>query len=471
MKFIRGIASSFLLAIGLIGCDSAPQLSPELSLELATVRPLTYQDIQAHNVWVRRQSSQYRPEPFTALPIEVKGIGRVKAVPNIAVITGEIKAKAQADDEAVDKAAKIINAVQEALKDQQAHLNFIQISAVEKRDEDCQRHNIESANRHNEIVLDNRHNANIKAQIERGINTKTKPRAAKTRITQKLCPVLETQAKLGFVVRIAPASVAADMINTLTQAGVEKVDLYGYDFEDYDALYKVAAAKAVKDAKTKAELIASRAGTQLTEITNFTVDPPERTSRFGPQAMIITNHGNRSVAAGQYNNLGGALINSGPNVDYIITPAVYETVTETVVTQEASTELVTVPATYETVTETVVVQEASTELVAIPATFDSPARVVERIIPAVTKQETRRVVRQPASTVERAIPAVTKQVTKRVVKTPASATQRIVPENERASNALKMSLAGARTITVNAALTYNYKTPIDGTLPQPETSK
>ena len=467
MKYVKGITGSILVAIVLIGCEAAP----DRSSELLPVRPLTYQDIQAHNNWVQSQSHKRKPEPFEAYPIEVKGVGRVKAVPNIAVITGVIKTKAQADDEAVDKAAKIINAVQRALNDQKAGLNFTQISAFEKRDEDCQTHNIESGNRHNEIISDNQFNTNIKAKIERGVNTKTKPREAKARIAQKLCPVLETQARLGFVVRIAPASAAADMINTLTTAGVEKVDLYGYDFEDYDALYKEAAAKAVKDAKTKAELIARRAGTHLTEITNFTVDPPERTSRFGPQAMIITNHGNRNVAAGQYNNLGGAVINAGPNVEFIITPAVYETVTETVVSQEASTELVTIPATYETVAETVVVQEASTELVAIPATFNSPARVMERTIPAVTKQVMRRVVKQPARTQERVIPAVTKQVTRRVVKTPASAKQRIVPENERASNALKMSLAGARTITVNAALAYNYNTPIDGTLPKPETSK
>lgn len=448
MRLPKGLASSFLLSLPLLaGCKAAP--------DLTLVRPLTYQDIQTHNNWVQIKKRSIKPKPFEGTPIQVSGIGRVKVIPNIAVITGTIETKAQADDEAVDKAAKIINAVQEALKDQEAALNFTQIAAAEKRDEDCQTHNTESRIRHNEIVSDNQYNSYIKSQIERGINTKTKPRKAKPRIAQKLCPVLETQARIGFVVRIAPADMAADVINILTKAGVEKVDLFGYDFEDYDALYKEAAAKAVKDAKAKAELIAKRAGTELTDITQFTIDPPERTSRFGPQAMIVSNHGNRNVSAGRYNT-GGAVLNSGPNVEYINVPPVFETYTETVVVQEASTELVTIPATYETVLETVVVQP---EYVA-----GDGSRV-----PAVTKQQSRRVVRTPASTQERVIPAVTKQETRRRIKTPASTIERIKPTNEHASNALKMSLAGARTITVKAALTYRYTTPIDGTLP--ETSK
>ena len=49
-----------------------------------------------------------------------------------------------------------------------------------------------------------------------------------------------------------------------------------------------------------------------------------------------------------------------------------------------------------------------------PRTTDASTHVVERIIPAVTKQVTRRVVKTPASTQERVIPAITKEVTVRV---------------------------------------------------------
>jgi len=49
-----------------------------------------------------------------------------------------------------------------------------------------------------------------------------------------------------------------------------------------------------------------------------------------------------------------------------------------------------------------------------PSTEKPGTRVVERVIPAVTKQVTRRIIKSPASSVERVIPAITKQVTVRV---------------------------------------------------------
>jgi len=441
------IVCATLVLLPLLGCE----VRSGNQSEYATVRQMTHQDVQAHNYWVSQKKRRVEPKPFEGRPITVSGQGRVKAMPDIAVITGLITKKAEADDIAVSGAADIINSVQQALVSTNADLNFTQISAIENRDDDCQKDNLEALNRFNAIVADNQYNAQIKRQRDQGINTSKKPRAPQTRIAQKLCPVLDTEARIGFALRIKPASKAADIISALTDAGVESVDLYGYDYDDYDALYKQAATKAVKDARAKAEMIARRAGTPLTEITNFSVDLPDRTARFGPQAMIISNHGNRNVAAGSYNTSETLVVGSaGATYDYI--PPVFETVTETVVVQEASTELVTIPATYDTVTETVVVQPQY-------------VRGDGTIEPAVTKQVLRRVVKTPASTTERVIPAVTKQATRRIIKTPARAIEKqALPDNT--SNALKMSLAGARTITVSAQLTYAYETPIDGTLPQ-----
>ena len=451
---MRPMALSLMFGtvLGLAGCSADPDLS--------TVRPLTYQDLQMHNNWVYRKNNEAKATPFEGRPIQVSGVGRVKAVPDIAVITGQIKTEAPTDSVAVDMAAKLINDTQRRLDGHSAELNFTQISGIEKRDEDCQKHNVEARNRYNEIVSDNQFNTRIKAQIERGINTPSKPRQPKPRIRTKLCPVLNSEARISFVARV-PSDQASNIINMLTEAGVEDVNLFGYDFEDYDKLYKEAAAKAVMDARGKAELIAARAGTQLREITDFKVDPPNRVSRFGPQAMIITNHANRNVTPERYND-SVDLLNSG--AQYVTIPATYETVSETIVVQEASAELVTIPAAYETVQETVVAQEASTEIVIING------RPMERVIPAVTKQINRRVVKTPARTTERTVPAVTKVETRRRIKTPARA-ERVGPEYGGANNALKMSLAGNRTIKVQATLTYGYITPIDGTLPKAKAFK
>ena len=148
--------------------------------------------------------------------------------------------------------------------------------------------------------------------------------------------------------------------------------------------------------------------------------------------------------------------------ELVSVPATYETVTETVAVQEASTELVTIPgeykwvegeieggttelvtkpAEYETVAETVVVQEASTELVNIPSSFETvmetiivqPSYVAAdgSIVPPVTEDISRRVARTPASTQERVIPAVTKTKTRRVIKTPARTVERFVPYEKK----------------------------------------
>ena len=146
------------------------------------------------------------------------------------------------------------------------------------------------------------------------------------------------------------------------------------------------------------------------------------------------------------------------SVEYVAAPATYETVKETVVVQEASTELVTipgeyewvdgeiegstteivtVPAEYETVTETIVVQNASTELVSIPPSYQTVQETIVlqpeyiakdgSVVPAITEEISRQVVKTPARTTERAIPAKTSTVTRRVVKTPAKTVERVVP--------------------------------------------
>ena len=175
------------------------------------------------------------------------------------------------------------------------------------------------------------------------------------------------------------------------------------------------------------------------------------------------------------------IVTKEATTEIVIPPATFETVTETVVVQPQSVEYVRVepeyewvegdvpgntveyiaqPPQYETVAEPIVVQEASTELVTIPPVFNPdgtvaiPGQTQERVIPSVTKLETRRVIKTPASTVERivpyvkkdgktripkgpvtytekTVPAVTKEVTRRVVKTPASVQERVVPAGTR----------------------------------------
>lgn len=179
----------------------------------------------------------------------------------------------------------------------------------------------------------------------------------------------------------------------------------------------------------------------------------------------------------KYNVETKTIVTKEATTELVVTPPTYDTVIETVIVTPATTQLVITPPEYEwvdgeiegseieyvatepvfeTVTETVIVQEASTELVTIPPTFNAdgtvntPAQTAERVIPSVTKTQTRRVLKTPASTVERTvpyeirdgktrvpvkaaevketiIPPKTSSVTRRVVKTPAATVERHIP--------------------------------------------
>jgi len=436
--------------------------------------PISAQEIADYNRWLAAQSQPDDEDTFEPIAISISGTGRVKAVPDIAIISGRITKEAKFDYQAIDEIAKITNAVQSAIADQNVELNFTSISFVEKRSDDCLAFNRKASARHNEINRDNAHNRTIKYRREQGQETSMKYRAPKKRIAQKVCKITHIEASISFTARVKTAENSGDIITRFTEAGVNKVDLLGYDFSGYDALYKQAGEKAVKNAKDKGKMIARVAGTELTELVGFSISAPERITRRGPQAMIISNHGGRSSVGG------------------------WRTVTEMVVVQEASTELITMPATYETVRETVVVQEAHGGA------------------PAVTKQISRRVVKTPASTQERIVPAVTKQITRRVRDTgrsnghssnygrssyssiqsynqppeppppmvshwdgsvspaPYARTDQLVVTGSRITkpqfsvpqnNALRMTmLGGPQTVTVTAHLQYLYETPINGTV-------
>jgi len=86
--------------------------------------------------------------------------------------------------------------------------------------------------------------------------------------------------------------------------------------------------------------------------------------------------------------------------------------------------LITLPAEYEAVTDTITVEREKTEYYLTKAIYNSDgtiktAKIVKpRIIPAVTKEETRQVVIVPERTVERTVPLERRKGYRRVVKLP-----------------------------------------------------
>lgn len=159
------------------------------------------------------------------------------------------------------------------------------------------------------------------------------------------------------------------------------------------------------------------------------------------------------------------------------TKAKYMSATQRVIATEETTRIKVIPASFKTVTETIVVQEASTRLVKVPATFRtvsekiliSPARTewkkgrgpLERVdsitgeimclveIPAVYKTVSKRVVDQVASIRTVEVPAKTKTITKRVVDQAASTQTVVVPATYKNVRVSKLAQpATQRTIEV-----------------------
>lgn len=401
--------------------------APQKQLTEEDVSPIDYQKMAAFNTWLAEQKKLEPSKAFKAKPMQVSGKGRVRVVPDIAVITGTIETEADQDDTAIDDAAKIINKVQKALDGQDVGLSFTQIGTSEMRDPNCLARNQKVLYKHQEILNDNNYNQNIKRQLERGVDIKVKPKKPKKRLVSEICPVTHIEAKLSFTARVKPASEAGNIINAFTTAGVNQVDLFGYDFSDFDTHYKKASVKAVKDARTKAERVAKIAGTTLTEIVSFRVDAPRRITRTGPQAMIISNHNNRNVAAGSLNFNDQVLTNANTNTRGQFT--VFNGTSNQIVQS----------------TETRVSQTGEILCnVQIPAVYKTIFRNgrSERILVEPARQEWK-----PGS---QAINAGALNAGA----TPVGST-----------NALKMSLqAGQRTIEVNAYLNYLYETPIDGSV-------
>lgn len=411
-------------------------------------------DIDDYRDFLEERDEEEAPEVFKPEPLYVSATGKVRAEPDIAVITATISAKDKNESRAVDDMSKIINAVQAALEGQALETGFTGVNSRREFDEACLNANQAARQRQAQIQNDYWFNRRLDQRGDKEI----KRRPAKTRIAQQVCEAQLIKVSTQMVLRIQPASAAGDALRALSDAGAEQARLYGYDFTDYDALYQDAASKAVSMARKKAETTARLAGAVLGEIESFSVTRPERTSRFGPQPNVIR-------PARRFQGQSGSVIDRkvnrrrGPQPppvnSYAQPQAAMTTCWDGTVVSNGGycpaspvmdDEIVVTgtrggAAGYGAAMETVVVQEASTELVSVPATWET---VYDNGV-------ARRVVKTPASTVERVIPAVTKQQFR------GAAT------GGQTTNALSMSLlSGPQTISVTANLSYTYDTPLNG---------
>ena len=135
------------------------------------------------------------------------------------------------------------------------------------------------------------------------------------------------------------------------------------------------------------------------------------------------------IMAPAWSQAQDASIDIGGGLVLEIIPAQFENVQDTSCSDrlaQSPIEWVVVPATFESITETVIVQEAYTDVEVTPIIYNSDGSVKTAA---------------KAKMIE--IPAVSKQVTRRVMKTPSKIVQRIVPNtcSFRMKRRLKKSTA------------------------------
>lgn len=267
--------AAFCLTLSALAACNAQSDANSVRLDLG--------DIEDYQDFLEDRGDVILPVPFKPEPLFVSAIGKVQAQPDIAVITAKITAEDKNESRAIHEMGEIINAIQTALQNRQIETGFTAINSSREFDERCRNENRFAQRRHNEI----RNDYYFNQQLERKGDTKTKRRDPKPRVAQQVCFAQTIKVSTHMVIRIQPADAAGDVLRALSDAGAENSRLYGYDFTDYDALYQDAADKAVKLAREKAQSVARLAGGTLGEIESFSVSPPDRTGRFGPQPNVI----------------------------------------------------------------------------------------------------------------------------------------------------------------------------------------
>ncbi len=240
-------------------------------------------DMEDYLAFMETRGEDQKFEPFKAEPLIIQAEGKVRAEPDIAVITATIMGEDKNESKAFNAMSEKVNAVQAVLAADKVETGFTSVTSKREFDEKCQNANQLAWKRHNDIQNDYYFNRNLDRRGDKEI----KRRVPKPRIAKKVCEAQSIKVGTTMVIRISPAEAAGDALRALADAGAKDAQLFGYDFTDYDAHYQKAAEKAVELARKKAEAHARLTETTLGEIEEFYVTAPAQTSRFGPQPNVI----------------------------------------------------------------------------------------------------------------------------------------------------------------------------------------
>jgi uncharacterized protein YggE len=186
---------------------------------------------------------QHFGEPSAAQNvITVSGEGKVSAPPDIATINFTVSEDASTAADAQDAAAKKLNAALAALKDQKIADADIQTSSY-----------------------------NVYPKY-----SSAQPCVYNTTVNGLIVPCPQTEQKIvGYTasqtvtVKVRNVDAVGDVVTALGGAGISNLNGPSFTIDNPDKLQADARAKAIEDARTKADALAKDLGVRIVRVTNY----------------------------------------------------------------------------------------------------------------------------------------------------------------------------------------------------------
>jgi len=186
--------------------------------------------------------------------VTVTGVGEIEVMPDRFVISGAV---IKQDDDltlAMNTLSEVVNQAEAKLAAVDgltvSGFNFAAVNTTGVKDPECLLFNAE-ADRFNQTLRDD-----------------------EERIKHKICKDVTHQASLTFTYTGAPVDKAGHAISALTEAGAVRVSLNGFKVSDIENLELEAAARAIENAREKADRLAESGGASIKGVKNLAAYTP-----------------------------------------------------------------------------------------------------------------------------------------------------------------------------------------------------
>ena len=202
--------------------------------------------------------------------VTVTGVGEVEVMPDRFVISGAVIKQDDDLSTAMNALSEVVNQAEASLEAVEglevSGFNFAAVNTTGVKDPDCLLYNAE-ADRFNRTLREN-----------------------EERIKHKTCEDVTKQASLTFTYTGAPVDRAGHAISALTEAGAVRVSLNGFKVSDIENLELEAAARAIDNAREKADRLAESGGAVIKGVKNLAAYQP--TYQYGgARAPVVATGG------------------------------------------------------------------------------------------------------------------------------------------------------------------------------------